>query len=97
MPDDDIPEVSGQALVELAGNGDISAYGVLYDRYINLIYRYVYFRVTSQLDAEDLTENAFLKTFELIKHDRSKIDYFKGWIYRTAHNLVINFYRSRRK
>jgi RNA polymerase sigma-70 factor, ECF subfamily len=96
MQSDKVQDVTDQELVELAGNGNISAYGCLYDRYINQIYRYVYFRLTSQMESEDLTEMVFLKTFEVIRQDRTKIDNFKAWIYRTAHNLIIDHYRLRK-
>jgi RNA polymerase sigma-70 factor, ECF subfamily len=91
-----IHETSDQVLVGRAGEGDASAYGCLYDRYIDQIYRYVYFRVRNQAEAEDLTELTFLKTFELVQKDGDKIVYFKAWIYRTAHNLVIDHYRTRK-
>jgi RNA polymerase sigma-70 factor, ECF subfamily len=91
-----VQEIPDQTLVARAGEGDASAYGCLYDRYIDQIYRYVYFRVRNQVEAEDLTELTFLKTFELIQQDRNKIVYFKAWIYRTAHNLVIDHYRTRK-
>jgi RNA polymerase sigma-70 factor (ECF subfamily) len=92
-----VQELSDQDLVGRAGEGDASAYGCLYDRYIDQIYRYVYFRVRDKAEAEDLTEMTFLKTFELIQQDGSKIVYFKAWIYRTAHNLVIDHYRTRKQ
>lgn len=97
MQHNGIQEASDQELVERAGKGDATAYGCLYDRYIDQIYRYVYFRVRNQAEAEDLTEQAFLKTFELVRQDGSKIVYFKAWIYRTAHNLVIDHYRTRKQ
>jgi RNA polymerase sigma-70 factor, ECF subfamily len=97
MQSNEVRDVTDQELVELAGKGTISAYGCLYDRYINQIYRYVYFRLASQMESEDLTEMVFLKTFEVIRQNRTKIDNFKAWIYRTAHNLVVDHYRLRKK
>lgn len=92
MQSNEVQDVTDQVLVELAGKGNISAYGCLYDRYINQIYRYVYFRLSNQMESEDLTEMVFLKTFEVVRQDRTKIDNFKAWIYRTAHNLIIDHY-----
>jgi RNA polymerase sigma-70 factor, ECF subfamily len=92
----DVPQLTDRELVELAGKGELSAYGCLYDRYINQVYRFVYFRVTNQEEAEDLSELVFTKTFELIQRDYQKIDFFKGWIFRTAQNLVIDHYRLRK-
>lgn len=96
MQHKDLSEATDRELVDLANKGNISAFGCLYDRYIRQIYRYVYFRVANKNDAEDITEMTFLKTFELIKQDGSKIDNFKAWTYRTAHNLVIDHYRKQK-
>jgi RNA polymerase sigma-70 factor, ECF subfamily len=87
--------VTDQELVTQVVQGNASAYGHLYDRYIEQIYRYIYFQTMNQHEAEDLTETAFLKTYEILKEDGSKITNFKAWLYRIAHNLVIDLYRSR--
>jgi RNA polymerase sigma-70 factor (ECF subfamily) len=49
------------ALVRLAGSGDSEAFGVLYVRYMDPIFRYVYFRVGEQAEAEDLTDEVFVR------------------------------------
>ncbi|MFU8773150.1 MAG: RNA polymerase sigma factor [Anaerolineales bacterium] len=83
-------------LVNQTRKGITSAYGELYDRYFKQLYRYIYFRVQNQEEAEDLTEIVFLKTLESIRHRRAAIDNFQGWLFRTAHNLVIDHYRTER-
>lgn len=90
----DYLDASDLDLVNLARNGDKSAYGCLYERYIDQIYRYIYYRVSNQKDAEDLTEMVFLKTFEKIQNKSSLIENFQAWIYRSAQNLVIDHYRT---
>jgi RNA polymerase sigma-70 factor, ECF subfamily len=81
-------------LVKLTKQGKNSAYGELYDRYFKQLYRYIYFRVQNQEEAEDLTETVFLKTLESIHRRRATIDNFQGWLFRTAHNLVVDHYRT---
>jgi RNA polymerase sigma-70 factor, ECF subfamily len=81
-------------LVKKTKQGMNSAYGELYDRYFKQLYRYIYFRVQNQEEAEDLTETVFLKTLESIHRRRGSIDNFQGWLFRTAHNLVIDHYRT---
>lgn len=82
-------------LVEQAAKGDKSAFGSLYERYLDEIYRYVYFRLFDHQEAEDLTEMAFLKAWEALPKSRKKIKNFRAWIYRIAHNLVIDEVRKK--
>jgi RNA polymerase sigma-70 factor, ECF subfamily len=84
-------------LVSRTEKGEVIAYGCLYDRYVEQIFRYIYFRVNNQQETEDMVETVFLKTFEQIKHKRLKIEKFKPWLYRTANNLVIDHYRTRKE
>lgn len=94
MQSNDYHDISDSELVNLARKGDKSAYGCLYERYIDQIYRYIFYRVSNQKDAEDLTEMVFLKTFEKIQEKPIVIENFRAWIYRSAQNLVIDHYRT---
>lgn len=77
--------------------GDKKAYGELYDNYTVSIYRFIFFKVSSVEEAEDLTSETFLKTWNyLIDQEKaSKIDAFRPFIYKVARNLVIDYYRQR--
>jgi RNA polymerase sigma-70 factor, ECF subfamily len=88
------PTLTDQELVAKTIAGESAAYGCLYDRYVEQIYRFVYFRVSSRQDAEDLTEAVFIKTYEAIREKRQSIDNIKYWFYRSAKNLVIDYYRT---
>ena len=79
----------------LACHGDIEAFGDLYDRYRDAIFRYVFYRVSNFQDAEDLTEQIFLKTWDGMSNYREEVP-FKSWIYRIAHNAIIDHYRTRK-
>ncbi|MFA6521399.1 MAG: sigma-70 family RNA polymerase sigma factor [Candidatus Gracilibacteria bacterium] len=81
-----------EALVEQSKRGDSDAFGKLYDIFVNPIYRYIYYRVNHQ-EAEDLTELVFLKTWENINQYKADQKSFSSWIFRIAHNLVVDFYR----
>jgi RNA polymerase sigma-70 factor (ECF subfamily) len=83
-------------LVIQAAKGDKDAFGSLYERYLDEIYRYVYFRVFNHQEAEDLTETVFLKAWEALPKNRKRIKNFRAWIYRIAHNLVIDDIRKKR-
>lgn len=73
------------------------SFAALYDEYIKSIYRFIYFKVNSKEEAEDLTSETFLKAWNyLSKIDNSnKIHNFKAFLYQIANNLIIDFYRKR--
>jgi RNA polymerase sigma-70 factor (ECF subfamily) len=83
------------ALVTASINGDAEAFEALYLRYMNPIYRYFYFRVGDALQAEDMTEEVFVKAWEALPRYKHKQQPFYGWLYRIAHNLLVDFYRKR--
>lgn len=88
--------LSDDELIHRTVQGDSRAYGGLYDRYVDQLYRYVYFRVANRQEAEDLTELTFLKAWELLQRQDPRIPNFQAWLFRTAHNLVVDHYRTRR-
>lgn len=84
------------ALVERAVRGDTTAFGTLYQLHLDAIYRYVYLRVGNQADAEDLTEQTFLKAWEALPRYKHRGYPFSSWLYRIAHNLVVDHHRRRK-
>jgi RNA polymerase sigma-70 factor (ECF subfamily) len=65
-----------------------------YDANLKRIYRYVYFRVGKNRDvAEDLTSEVFMKALEHFEDYDPKISE-SAWIYRIAHNKVLNYWRD---
>ncbi|HIP71015.1 MAG TPA: sigma-70 family RNA polymerase sigma factor [Anaerolineae bacterium] len=84
------------SLTDSARRGDKNAFGDLYERYLDQIYRYIYYRVNNLHDAEDLTEQVFLKAWEKLPQYRGEVP-FRAWIYRIAHNAVIDHYRTRKE
>jgi len=82
-----------------AAQGDLEAFGILYEKYINRIYNYVYYRTGNNDDAEDLTAKVFIRAMQHITRYQNRGLPFSAWLYRIAHNLVANWYRdsSRRK
>ncbi|MCX6031504.1 MAG: sigma-70 family RNA polymerase sigma factor [Chloroflexi bacterium] len=82
-----------QALLDRAAQAEPAALGELYDQYANRIYSYIYHRVGSADLAEDLTGQAFMRMLEAVRTGRGWQTSFSGWLYRIAHNLVIDHYR----
>jgi len=77
---------------------DKEAFAELYDRYIEKIFRFVYFKVSNRQEAEDVASEVFLKTWDyLTNSDTKKIDRFSSFIYQVARNKVIDIYRDRAK
>ena len=90
-------EYPDHCLLQSAAQGDKQSFGMLYERYLAEIYRYVFFKVGDQQTAEDITEETFIKTWESLSRiyqGDGKIDNFRAWLYRIAKNLVIDFYRK---
>lgn len=89
-------EIRGEeALWEEALHFNEAALSELYNRYEPKIYAYVYRRTGEQLLAEELTAQVFLKMLEAIRADKGWHSSFASWLYRIAHNLVIDHYRAR--
>jgi len=64
-----------------------------YDQYIERIYRFVFFKVNSHEIAEDLTSETFTRTWEVFQ--RQNIKNPSAFLYTTAKNLVIDYYRQK--
>jgi RNA polymerase sigma-70 factor, ECF subfamily len=90
----DLSALTDQELATKTVAGESAAYGCLYDRYVDQIYRYIYFRISHRQDAEDLTEAVFIKTYETIREKGRNIESIKSWFYQSAKNLVIDYYRT---
>ena len=89
--------VDEEQLIEQAKT-DPEAFGKLYELYVEKIYNYVYYRIGNQQEAEDLTEAVFLKVWEKLRSSESppEINNFRAWLYRVAHNQIIDFHRKKR-
>lgn len=81
-------------LIQRAIGRDAGAFGELYRQNLTRIYRYIYYRIGQSSDAEDLTEQTFLKAWEAIDRFRDQGVPFSAWLYRLAHNLIIDFRRT---
>ncbi|MFA5022647.1 MAG: RNA polymerase sigma factor [Patescibacteria group bacterium] len=76
---------------------DPEAFAQVYDLYVTPIYRFIYFKVSSRQDAEDLTSEVFLKIWQYVTETDEVIENLRALLYRSARNLVIDFYRRNAK
>jgi RNA polymerase sigma-70 factor (ECF subfamily) len=84
-----------QTSIELAARGDPESFGWLYERYQERIYRFVLLRLGNPVDAEDVTEQIFLKMIERISSFSWRgSGSFAAWLYRIAYNQVIDAARA---
>ncbi len=88
------PEPNEVATLTKAVQGDTEAFSLLYERYVNRIYSYIYYRTGNANDAEDLTARVFHRALGHIQRYHDKGVPFSAWLYRIAHNLVANWHRD---
>ena len=94
--DRDSAELTDTELILLAKT-DKEAFGELYQRYVERIYNYIYYRTHSKEDAEDLTAKVFQRALIHIPKYEDKGYPFSAWLYRIARNLVLNWHRDNGK
>jgi len=80
--------------VRLAISGDTEAFSYIYEKNVTRIYNYIFYRIGSEADAEDLTARVFHRAFGHIENYQEKGVPFTAWLYRIAHNLTANWYRD---
>ncbi|MFC1902407.1 RNA polymerase sigma factor [Chloroflexota bacterium] len=83
-------------LINGAIKGDADDFGRLYDLHVERVYRHIYYRVGNTMDAEDLTQLVFFRAWDAIGRYRKTASPFLAWLMRISHNLVIDFYRSKK-
>jgi RNA polymerase sigma-70 factor (ECF subfamily) len=82
-------------LVRRAQRREPEAFGQLYEEHFDRIYRYVILRVRNQAEAEDITQQVFLKALENIGSYRWRGMPFASWLFRIAHNLVVDHWKKK--
>jgi RNA polymerase sigma-70 factor (ECF subfamily) len=92
MPD---TEIKDDVVLSKASKGDLEAFGVLYEKYVDRIFNYIYYRTGNVNDAEDLTARVFQRALHHIGSYTDRGVPFSAWLYRIAHNLVANWHRDR--
>ena len=83
-------------LIEKARDGDISAFEKLISLYEKKIYNYCYRMTNNREDAEDLTQDVFIKVYRNLKNFKGNSK-FSTWIYRIAYNACVDKHRKKKK
>ena len=84
-----------QNIIAKCQQGQLESFGLLYDKYIEKIYKFVYFKTNHKETAEDITSQVFLKAFNNINSFDNKGS-FNAWLYQIARNSIIDFYRLKK-
>lgn len=93
MKGENMPPEVMESLVKRAQVGDEAAFCALYDELYDRVYRYTAFRVNAE-DVEDLVSDVFVKALEnLHRYEVRPGAKFSSWVFRIAHNRIIDFYR----
>lgn len=83
-------------LYRIRAKKDPEAFGKVYDLYAPRIYRFVYFKVSSKEEAQDITAEVFLKAWQYLLDPKGQdVRHLSALLYRIARNNVIDFYRQR--
>ncbi|WP_433530027.1 ECF subfamily RNA polymerase sigma factor, BldN family [Micromonospora sp. CA-263727] len=95
-PDPSDPATEVWGLVERAQAGEAEAFGLIYDRYVDTVFRFVYFRVGNRQLAEDLTSDTFLRALKRIGSVTWQGRDLGAWLVTIARNLVADHFKSGR-
>lgn len=90
------PDSDGWAHVDAAQRGDADAFARLYDQYSQVVYRYVFFRVSDHCLAEDITSETFLRALRRIASISYQGRDVAAWFITIAKNLVLDHVKSSR-
>jgi RNA polymerase sigma-70 factor (ECF subfamily) len=80
-----------------AAQADRAAFDRLYRRYLDGVYSYAFYQLGDHHDAEDVTERTFLSALAAIDRFTDEGATFRAWLFRIAHNAIVNTHRARRR
>jgi len=86
-----------ESLVRRAQHRDHEAFAQLYEEHFDKIYRYVTFKIGNKTEAEDMTQQVFLNALQSISSFKWKGIPFSAWLFRIAHNQVVDYLRSKKR
>lgn len=96
-PNAEIDQAEVERLIRASIKGDVDAFGQLYVFYADYVYRYFFYRVRQDSEAQDLTSQVFFNAWKAIGRYRQENVPFLVWLYTIARNLLTNYRRSARE
>ena len=86
-----------ESLVRRAQEGNQEALTQLYEANFDKIYRYVALKIGDRFEAEDITQQVFINAIKSISRFRWQGTTFSAWLYRIAHNQIVDYLRRKSK
>ena len=86
-----------ESLIRRAQQRDQEAFTQLYEQHFDRIYRYVALRIGDKIEAEDMTQQVFINALRSISSFKWKGIPFSAWLFRIAHNQVVDYLRKKAK
>jgi RNA polymerase sigma-70 factor, ECF subfamily len=83
--------------VRRAQMGDQVALTQIYEENFDRIYRYIAIKIGDRTEAEDMTQQVFLHALQAISSYREQGMRFASWLYRIAHNQIVDYLRKKTK
>ncbi|MDD5289065.1 MAG: sigma-70 family RNA polymerase sigma factor [Dehalococcoidales bacterium] len=84
-------------LIQRARQGDQEAFAQLYENHFDKIFRYVVIKIGNQTEAEDMTQQVFVRAYESIGSYQWQGIPFSAWLFRIAHNQMVDYVRKQSK
>lgn len=93
-----VQELEDKLLLSKIQHGDATAFGVVYDKYVDPMYRFISFRVRSKEQAQDLTSELFAKAWQYLSSGSERgITNLRAYLYQSARNIIADYYRTRQE
>lgn len=90
-------EADDVQLLQNAKDGEADAFGELYERYAKVVFKFIYARINDRFDAEDLTEEVFLKVWNYLPRYQEQGTPFLAFLFRIARNSISDHFRDARR
>jgi RNA polymerase sigma-70 factor (ECF subfamily) len=91
------PNQDDASLIARAQAGEVEAFGVLYERYFDLVFRYLRTRISDDREAEDISAGVFLRAFQALGRYRERGWRFSAFLYSIARNSLVDHFRRHRE
>lgn len=89
-------ELTEDKIIQACQSGNMELFALLYDRYAEKIYKFLYFRTLHKETAEDLSSQVFFQALNKIKSYQVGKGTFQAWLYKIAQNALIDEFRKRK-
>ncbi len=91
------PDQDDAVLIARAQAGEVEAFGLLYERYFDIVFRYLRTRLSDDREAEDISASVFLRAFQALGRYRERGWRFSAFLYRVARNALADHFRRHRE